>query len=241
MAAFVEVFGFKKVTLISMATLLIGSIFTLLMNQAWHLILRGFIMGLGVSIFLTVVNVYVSNYWFEKRRGLVSGILSASMATGQLVLLPVMAAIIDNHSWRHAVGLLIALNFIMLIINFLFLKNKPEDIGILPYGHENTTSVAEEVPKENPFVLALNGLLNAVKVKEFWLLVGSFFICGLSTNGLIGTHFIVLFVKRSFFSHVALCIVSRFVNLINRFYCDLRIGLGCNSTAYDQHHAPNFW
>ncbi|WHY69423.1 MFS transporter [Neobacillus sp. SuZ13] len=191
MAALLEVIGLKKMMIVSMATLLTGIILTLMMNQSWHMILIwGVIIGLGASLFLTVVSPYVANHWFEKRRGLAVGILTASTATGQLILLPVLAAIIENYSWRWAIALFMILSFIMLIIILLFMKNTPKDVGILPYGLEKETQVSNKGEKKNPIVLAFNGLFEAVKVKEFWLLAGSFFICGLSTSGLIGTHFV---------------------------------------------------
>lgn len=191
MAALLEVIGLKKMMIGSMATLLTGLTLTLIMNQSWQLmIIWGVIIGLGASLFLTVVSPYVANHWFKKRRGLAVGILTASTATGQLILLPVLAAIIDHYSWRWAIGLIMILSFVMLIIILLFMKNTPKDVGILPYGLEKEIQDSTEGQKKNPIVLAFNGLLEALKVKEFWLLAGSFFICGLSTSGLIGTHFV---------------------------------------------------
>ncbi|MDR7079006.1 MFS family permease [Neobacillus niacini] len=191
MAALLEVIGLKKMMIVSMATLLTGIILTLMMNQSWQMIfIWGVIIGLGASLFLTVVSPYVANHWFEKRRGLAVGILTASTATGQLILLPVLAAIIENYSWRWAIALFMILSFIMLFIILLFMKNTPKDVGILPYGLEKEIQESNKGEKKNPIVLAFNGLFEAVKVKEFWLLAGSFFICGLSTSGLIGTHFI---------------------------------------------------
>lgn len=191
MAALLNVIGLKKMMIISMAALLTGIILTFTMNQSWQMIIIwGFVIGLGSSLFLTVLSPYVANHWFEKRRGLAVGILTASTATGQLILLPVLAAIIDNYTWRLAMGLIMILSFIMLIIILLFMKNTPKDVGILPYGLEEEIQESNEEQKENPIVIAFNGLFEAVKVKEFWLLSGSFFICGLSTSGLIGTHFV---------------------------------------------------
>ena len=132
----------------------------------------------------------MSNHWFQKRRGLALGILTASTATGQLILLPVLATIINNHSWRWAMGLISILSIIMLIVIFLFMKNSPKEVDLLPYGLEEGQPNRIESSKGNPIRLAFNGLFAAVKVKEFWLLAGSFFICGFSTSGLIGTHFI---------------------------------------------------
>lgn len=191
MAALLEVIGLKKMMVVSMTTLLTGIMLTLFMNQSWQLIIIwGVIIGLGASLFLTVVSPYVANHWFVKRRGLAVGILTASTATGQLILLPVLAAIIENYSWRWAIGLFMTIGFIMLIIIILFMKNTPKEVGILPYGLEKEIPERNKGEKKNPIVLAFNGLLEAVKVREFWLLAGSFFICGLSTSGLIGTHFV---------------------------------------------------
>ena len=191
MAALLEVIGLKKMMLAAMAVLIVGIALTLLMQQAWQLmIIWGFIIGLGASLFLTVLSPFVANNWFEKRRGLALGILTASTATGQLVLLPILAMIIEESSWRWAIALIIVLSSIMFMMILLFMKNKPKDVGLLPYGLEEQRVESEEEQKKNPIIIAFNGLFEAVKVKEFWLLAGSFFICGLSTSGLIGTHFV---------------------------------------------------
>ncbi|MBK5459799.1 MFS transporter [Peribacillus sp. TH27] len=191
MAALIEVLGLKKMMVFAMSTLLAGVILTFFMEHEWQLILIwGIIIGLGSGLFLTVLSPYVANRWFEKRRGLAVGILTASTATGQLVLLPVLAIIIENYSWRWAIGLIMVLSLIMLAIILLFMKNTPKEVGILPYGLEEESQEAILVQKKNPIVMAFQSLIEAVRVKEFWLLAGSFFICGLSTSGLIGTHFI---------------------------------------------------
>ncbi|MFF2288408.1 MFS transporter [Peribacillus butanolivorans] len=191
MAALIEVLGLKKMMVFAMSTLLAGVFLTFFMEHEWQLILIwGIIIGLGSGLFLTVLSPYVANRWFEERRGLAVGILTASTATGQLVLLPVLAIIIENYSWRWAIGLIMVLSLIMLAIILLFMKNNPKEVGILPYGLEEESQEANLVQKKNPIVMAFQSLIEAVRVKEFWLLAGSFFICGLSTSGLIGTHFI---------------------------------------------------
>ncbi len=191
MAALIEVLGLKKIMLIAMATLLMGTLLTFLMQHSWQLILIwGIIIGLGSGLFLTVLSPYVANTWFEKRRGLALGILTASTATGQLILLPILAMLIDQYSWRWAIALIMILSVIMLVIIFLFMKNSPKEVGSLPYGLENEEAITVDEQQENPIAIAFKGLLEAVEVKEFWLLAGSFFVCGLSTSGLIGTHFV---------------------------------------------------
>lgn len=191
MAALLQKFGLKKMMLASMGTLLIGLLLIFLMNQSWQLIIIwGAIIGLGSSLFLTVLSPYVANHWFKEKRGLATGILTASTAMGQLILLPVLATIIENYSWRWAIGLIITISVVMFFIIFLFMRNTPKEIGILPYGQTEDIEVVHDQSKGNPIVIAFKGLADAIRAKEFWLLAGSFFFCGFSTNGLVGTHFI---------------------------------------------------
>ncbi|MFF3100162.1 MFS transporter [Viridibacillus arvi] len=192
MAAFVEVFGLKRMMLYSMLTLSTGLALTFVMQTQWQLILIwGVMIGVGSGLFLTVLSTQIANRWFVKQRGLAVGILTASTATGQLILLPVLATIIDQSSWRYATGLIFILSLLILLLILLFMKDFPQDKGLLPYGQENNDQYAEQPTlQQNPFKLALGTLMEGLRLKEFWLLAGSFFICGLSTSGLIGTHFI---------------------------------------------------
>lgn len=191
MAALVEVIGLKKMMIYSMITMIIGLLLTFVMQESWQLILIwGVIIGVGSAVFLTVLSPYVANHWFVEKRGLAVGILTASTATGQLLLLPVLAFIIEKYSWRFAIGAILAIGLLMFMMIILFMKSSPKDLGILPYGQTKEVLDPEQGKKKNPISLALSVLLDAIRVKEFWLLAGSFFICGLSTNGLIGTHFV---------------------------------------------------
>ncbi|PJN86753.1 MFS transporter [Bacillus sp. mrc49] len=191
MAALIEVLGIKKMMVLGMSTLSGGIFLTFFMEHEWQLMLIwGMIIGLGSGVFLTVLSPYVANRWFEKRRGLAVGILTASTATGQLILLPVLAIIIEEYSFKWALGSIMFLSLIMMLIILLFMKNTPNEVGALPYGAEEETREEAAVQKKNPIGMAFRSLSEAVRVKEFWLLASSFFICGLSTNGLIGTHFI---------------------------------------------------
>lgn len=191
MAALIEVLGLKKMMILAMATLLGGILLTFFMEKPWQLVLIwGIIIGLGSGLFLTVLSPYIANQWFEKKRGLALGILTASTATGQLILLPLLAVMVESYSWKWAMGLILILSVIMLAIILLFMKNSPQEVGLLPYGQEEASAKKKIEQKKNPITIAFQTLFEAVKVKEFWLLAGSFFICGLSTSGLIGTHFI---------------------------------------------------
>ena len=190
MAAFVEKFGLKRMMLGSMALLTFGLACTYVMKQEWQLILIwGVMIGIGSGLFLTVLSTQIANRWFVKRRGLALGILTAATATGQLILLPVLATLVSKYSWEAAVGLIFVLGLTMLIIIALFMRNYPRDLGVGPYG-QDTVQEESVALTGNPFKIAIDALWEGLRAKEFWLLAGSFFICGLSTSGLIGTHFI---------------------------------------------------
>lgn len=190
LAALLERVGLKKMMLLSFTVLGLGQMCTFFMTEVWQLMISwGVMIGLGSALFLSVISTYVANHWFEKRRGLAVGILTASTATGQLILLPLLAALIDDKSWQTAMTLMVTLTAVMFVGVALFMKSLPKDIGQLRYGQ----TVADEmvvVEKKNPITVAFQTLKQAVRTKEFWLLAASFYICGLSTNGLIGTHFI---------------------------------------------------
>lgn len=208
--AFIQILGIKRMMVLSMSTLIIGLFLSLFMTQTWQLLLLwGFMIGLGSSLFLTVLSPYIANTWFVKRRGLAVGILTASTATGQLILLPVLASVIEMYNWKIAILIIMALAFIMTILLFIFMKNSPNDMGIRPYGEDRYEVDADsrELSK-NPLKLAIAPLLEAIKVKEFWMLAGSFFICGLSTSGLIGTHFIAYCVGFGFAAVTAASLLS---------------------------------
>ena len=191
MAAFVDVFGLKRMMLYSMLILAIGLALTFVMQAEWQLILIwGVMIGIGSGLFLTVLSTQVANRWFVKRRGLAVGILTAATATGQLVLLPVLAIFIQNYSWHAAILLIFSLSVVMFIVIALFMRSFPKDIALAPYGQEEIAVEEPPISGRNPFKMAISALLEGIRVKEFWLLAGSFFICGLSTSGLIGTHFI---------------------------------------------------
>ncbi|OCS89162.1 MFS transporter [Caryophanon latum] len=190
MAAFVEKYGLTRMMLYSMGLLTLSLAATFIMQHEWQLvIIWGVMMGTGSSLFLTVLSTQVANRWFVKRRGLAVGILTAATATGQLILLPVLAALVDRYSWYHAIVLIFVLSILMIVLIALFMRNYPANVGIAPYGSDTIEEV-KPTTIGNPFVFALSALKEGLRAKEFWLLGGSFFICGLSTSGLIGTHFI---------------------------------------------------
>jgi predicted MFS family arabinose efflux permease len=162
------------------------------MTAPWELILSwGVLSGVGSGCVAMTLGATVINRWFVTNRGLVMGLLSASTATGTLIFLPLLAFITTHAGWRPAV-LVIATSCALLIpLVFLLLPERPADAGLAPYGSLGNVAPAPAMP-QNPFSNAFLTLFRAARVRDFWLLFATFFVCGLTTNGLVGTHLIAL-------------------------------------------------
>ncbi|WP_240675690.1 MFS transporter [Ammoniphilus sp. CFH 90114] len=191
-AAGLERVGIRKMMVYAMSLLVLGLSVSLFMTEIWQLqLIWGIVIGLGCGVFLTVLSATVANQWFERRRGLVLGMLMAATAAGQMIFLPLLSYITDVYSWRVGMSLFIVLGILMIPIIAVWMKDKPIDKGLLPYGVEkHEWRKTEEGNQKNPITAAFEVLWIGVRSGPFWLLCISFFICGLSTAGLIGTHFI---------------------------------------------------
>ena len=189
-AALMERFTVRKVVMGALPTVSTGAFLTTFVNAPWQLVLTwGVIVGVGTGSMALVFAATVANRWFVKRRGLVVGGLTAAAATGQLVFLPGLTTLSSEYGWR-SIGLTIGTaSLLMVPFIFLFLKEKPADLGMLPFGapEDWQPPAKSTMPAAK---LALVTLKEASAHKDFWYLTGSFFVCGLSTSGLIGTHFI---------------------------------------------------
>lgn len=188
-AAIIERFGLRRTVGTALAVVALGVGLTPYMTHPWHLVaLWGVVVGGGSGVTALVLGTTVAARWFEARRGLVVGMLTASTATGQLVFLPLLAHLADAVGWR-TVSLTLATVSAVLILPVLgLLRDRPSDLGIPPYG--GRAVVPRVVPTVNPAVRAVRALGTGLRSRDFWLLSGSFFVCGASTNGLIGTHLI---------------------------------------------------
>ncbi|WP_392467914.1 MFS transporter [Arsenicicoccus cauae] len=189
-AALMESWGVRKVVTIALAVVGIASGMTIVMTQPWQLwLLWGLLIGTGTGAMALVLGAIIANRWFDERRGLVTGLFSAANATGQLIFLPLIAAAAEGPGWRYAAGVTAVLALLMAALVAVFLRDRPADIGILPYG------ATEPPPPEvrryaNPASQALAVLRRASLTWPFWALVLTFFVCGWSTNGLVQTHFV---------------------------------------------------
>ena len=188
-AALMDRFGLRIVTVGALITVSAGALLTTVMNAPWQLyLLWGLVVGLGTGCMASVLAATVANRWFVQRRGLVLGALTAAGATGQLIFLPGLGWLAQSAGWRLA-AIAVALAALAVVpVVALFLRNRPADLGLRAFG----ATEADTVPTNtgSPIANAFRGLRMGVRSRDFWLLGGSFFICGASTNGLIGTHLI---------------------------------------------------
>ncbi|MEE4545417.1 MFS transporter [Streptomyces sp. V4-01] len=188
-AALMDRFGIRRVVVLALTTIALGSALTVRMTQSWQLVLCwGVLVGLGSGSMALAFAATVTNRWFVARRGLVTGMLTAGGAAGQLVFLPLLSWITEHHGWRPAAATVACAAIAVVPFVWFLLRDHPADVGLAPYG------APEFVPKPAPVRgaagRALRALREASRTGTFWLLAGSFAICGASTNGLVKTHFV---------------------------------------------------
>ncbi len=188
-AALMDKFGVRPVLTGALTLIAGGSALSVFMTTSWQLVLLwGVLVGVGTGSISMGFVATVATRWFEARRGLVTGVLTAASATGQLIFLPVVAAVTTHHGWRWASLIVAAAALSVVPLVAVFMRNHPQDKGLTAYGAAATDEPAA-VPASS-FRAAFDGLLLGARVPAFWLLAASFAICGMTTNGLIGTHFI---------------------------------------------------
>jgi MFS family permease len=189
-AALMERFTVRKVVMSALALVSLSSTSTIFMTQPWHLwALWGIGVGVGAGSMALVFAATIANRWFVARKGIVIGALTAATASGQLVFLPMLSHFAITYGWK-SVSLTVG-SAAALIIPFIyfFLKERPELLGITPYG----APADWQPPAPNELSagrIAIDTLKVSSRSRDFWILFGTFLVCGLSTNGLIGTHFI---------------------------------------------------
>lgn len=189
-AALMERFTVRKVVMGALTTVSTGAFLTTQIHAPWQLIATwGVVVGVGTGSMALVFAATVANRWFVKRRGLVIGGLTAASAMGQLIFMPGLTRLSGIYGWK-SIGVTIGFAALFMVpMIYVFLREKPSDLGLLPYGAPDdwTPQARSEM---NAARLAIVTLKEASAHKDFWYLFGSFFVCGLSTSGLIGTHFI---------------------------------------------------
>jgi MFS family permease len=189
-AALMQRIGIRRTVMLALFVLAIAVASSTLMTRPWQLILSwGIAVGLGTGVTTLVLGATIVNRWFAKHQGLVMGIITASTATGQLVFLPMLAAVAEGAGWRPVVWIVAIAAAAMIPLVALLVPENPRDVGLKPYGAA-ADAPDVHVARANPIGVAFGALGRGAKSPAFWLLFASFFVCGASTNGLIGTHLI---------------------------------------------------
>jgi predicted MFS family arabinose efflux permease len=192
-AALLERVGVRRTAVGALLLIAGGCLLTTVMNAPWQLsVLWGLVIGTATGSVALVFGAIVANRWFVARRGLVVGILGAAWATGQLVFLPLLAAIVDRLGWRAASLTVAAACLLLLPLVAGVLRDRPEDLGLLPYGgRDEQAGQAAAPPTARAAVAhAVTVLREACWTRPFLLLAGTFFVCGWTTNGIISSHFV---------------------------------------------------
>ena len=192
-AAAMQRFGIRPTVLVALSTMAAGVALSSLMTAPWQMILIwGVMVGGATGVAALSLSATVVNRWFTTHRGLVMGILTASSATGQLVFLPLLASVAEHHGWRQVVWIVAGAAAVVLPLVAFLLPERPASVSLRPYGEAPGAPAATRIETKNPLQIAFGTLASASKTRDFWLLFFSFFICGASTNGYIGTHLIAM-------------------------------------------------
>ena len=192
-AAAMERFGIRPTVLTALAVLASAVAVSSLMRHSWQMwAIWGVIVGTATGVTSMTLGATIVSRWFKEKRGLAMGILTASTATGQLVFLPLLAGIVGKYGWQPVVLIVAIAVALILPLTLVLLPERPSSIGLPLYGEPADAALTYVEARKNPVAIAFQALRRAAKVRDFWLLFFSFFICGASTNGYIGTHFIAM-------------------------------------------------
>ncbi len=189
-AAIMDRLGVRRTMLLSLGVTAAGVAATTLMTRPWQLVLLwGVVVGGGTGMTALVLGATVVSRWFATRRGVVMGVLTASTATGQLVFLPALAALTASSGWRPAVLVVAGVMAAVLPLVALLMRDRPSQVGLAPFGATEADAPPPR-PEGSAAAAAVDALRRGVRSRDFLLLAGTFFICGASTNGLVGTHLV---------------------------------------------------
>jgi len=189
-AAAMQRFGIRTTVITALAMMSLSTMASLFMTQTWHLVVTwGLVSGIGSGCITNVLSATIVNRWFVTNRGLVMGLFAASTSTGTLIFIPVLAMLAEAEGWQPVVAVVSIVMALLIPVIFFFLPEWPQDIGAQPFGADEHHPVpARET--SNPIRTAFSALFEGMRHRDFWLLAGTFFVCGFTTNGLIGTHMI---------------------------------------------------
>ena len=197
-AAIMDRFGVRRVMTLSVVLTAAAVAMSPAMREAWQLILLwGVVVGLSCGVIGAYLAAYIAARWFQARQGLVVGILTAANAAGQLVFLPSLASLVTYAGWRVMSEVLGIAVLALVPLLMLAMRDRPEDLGLGMYGDPRGPQPVSR-PQGNPVAVAFRALGDGGRTRDFWLIAGGYFVCGASTNGLIGTHLIPACVDHGF-------------------------------------------
>ena len=193
-AAFMNRYGVRAVIVTAVILISTGLLGSLAMTQLWQLVLLwGIVVGVGTGLTAMVLAVTVATRWFNHRRGLVMGLFAASNATGQLLFLPLIAQLATSYGWRMSLVFVCCMLAVAGIVALVLMRDRPSDLGLPVYGETAVSPPpATGIGLVSLLLSPLVVLRDVARVPIFWILFGTFFVCGCSTNGLIQTHFVTL-------------------------------------------------
>jgi sugar phosphate permease len=188
-ASLMDRWGLRRLVLGALAVVAMAVALTVFMKSLWELlVLWGFCVGAGTGVTALVLAAVVANRWFDKNRGLVLGALTAANATGQLLFLPGLARMLERHGWRSVSLTVAGAAVVVFFVVLIWMRDRPSDLNLTPYGQSPADTAAAKLAA--PSLRPIEALRRVSHSPAFWVLAGSFFVCGASTNGLIGTHLI---------------------------------------------------
>ena len=183
-------FGVRRVMVLAFTLISCGVLATRFLRAPWQLdLLWGLVVGAGTGTTAIVMGTTVVNRWFHSHRGLLIGVLSASTATGQLLFLPGLAALVEHRGWRAATSVVAIAAVLIVPLAALFMRDDARQVGLRPYALPEGEPAP---PSPSATRLPRRSWRSAMglRSRDFYLLAGSFFVCGASTNGLVGTHLV---------------------------------------------------
>ncbi len=191
-AAFMNHFGVRKVVVCALGMIAIGLGLSFFMTELWQLLLLwGVVVGIGTGMTALVLGATVATRWFNHRRGLVVGLMTASTATGQMVFQPLLASVTEAMGWRMAIGVVLVFMIFLMALVWLLMRDYPADVQQPLFGDDELTPAPVRSSRLGALVMApLQNLRDVSRTGTFWVLFLSFYVCGFSTNGLIHTHWV---------------------------------------------------
>ena len=187
-------FGARRVLIGCLLSIAGGVTGTIFIRELWQFVfLWGVVLGVATGV-TPALSASVASRWFIARRGLAVGILTNANATGQVIFLPILMALIVSSGWRYAMVLIIGCALLLLPAIWLWLRDYPAEVGLQPYTDSTTT--AQQIAEASRTRGRSSFTGDVLMSSTFWLLCATFFVCGLTSNGLVGTHMIPYAIER---------------------------------------------